>query len=650
VGKGVDVAKVFGRLFRAIWADANYEVWASLRPGDGDGDGGRIAVQVIGRAGGNRTLLSEALDEDCWDDGARRAALAVAGALYPNVSRRYRGPWSHWKGNVPHTLIDHHQRAIRHEEANRLEQAMGAYHDALLEDPLNPHIRLRIAKLQERLALHLDAWATYRAIVGEPDRHAWKGVDREVRMIALYRLAILLGNGRVAAQWMKRSSRSHEASQRDHERAELRNDLLLLLGQDRLQTESPLWFDRRPLESRGAPVLLAAWMRAARPQAAPQTLAGFFPTPTEGESQTQRGRRRREVGAILEILSLRQLEDLRIWLRPAPPLRRSWWRDSAARRSWWRRRPPLRRALARRELSPRALRVSELLIRARILASLEAARLQAGDVEKGIEEVRDAHRRLLRTWPFPRPPWRDAPGLALARALRPGIRWANRRDDDWQLHYNAACALATVLREGSVLHGAEQRGQGDQGDPEAVARVLPAGTGREDIVTAALCELEEFAHRAGSDIVVANADWIAIDDPDLDGLAKARGLAGALADLPGVPQLAPAARGLAGARTLVRGQRPGRRDRLRPRPAAGDRRGGEGAGRALRGARRDRRRPLRAETRGGLGAGLGDDPDAPAARGAGGGCARPRRGQRVGRRQRRGAARGSRLVTACRSA
>jgi hypothetical protein len=507
VGHSVDIGKAVGRLFKAVWSDASYEVWGTLRE---EGDRCKIAVQLVDRGRGNRTLISVTLSEESWEEGARKAAMAVAGALYPCVSRRHRKPWTHWKESVPRQLIEAYHRAREFEASKCLEQAMGAYHDALDLDPLNPHLRLRIAMLQERLALDLDAWVTYQAIIDETDRKSWSGADRRVRLIALYRLAVLLGNGRIAKQWTKQASIPGDPTRRDQERDELRKKLRMGLKQDRLLKRSMVSYRKKiDIASAGRLFYRLLGVRPGADTAEDEVLRRFK-APYPGESEGERKIRAREINEVLEILSLQRLEELDAWLRIRPPMRR--------RRFvvWWRRHTPPRQLLHRRELPRGAIRVSKLLIRIRIAASTEqrikvknAQLCGVGEAaDKELAEVRAAHKRLTANWPFPRTGLRRW----FARRARPRLRWANRRPDAWQLHYNAACAAASVLQEGSVLRNAEAA---------EVARdeFLPGDTEKDKIVRRAIKELEHYAHSAGSKRVAAQADWVAIDDPDLEGLA-----------------------------------------------------------------------------------------------------------------------------------
>lgn len=157
IGEGIgdksNLGKALGRLFRAIFPEAAYEVSGTLRPATPGG--GTISVQVVDRTHRHRTQVSTGHDDTSWEEAARTAAAAVAGALYPQVADRHKGPWTNWSKPVPGDLVTLNDEARRHEESNRLDQAMGAYHEALDRDPLNPNLRLRIAMLQERLELDL---------------------------------------------------------------------------------------------------------------------------------------------------------------------------------------------------------------------------------------------------------------------------------------------------------------------------------------------------------------------------------------------------------------------------------------------------------------------------------------------------------------
>lgn len=526
VGRSLDIGKAAGRLFRTVWPDAAYEVWGTLRPHP-DG-GGRISVQLIERRRGNRTLLNVALDDASWEDGAREAAMAVAGALYPRVRPRDRGPWTLWKGTVPRQLMGNYHAARRNEEANRPEHALAGYHAALDQDPLNPNLRLKIAMLQERLELDLDAWVTYEAIVDESDRRAWRGPDRRVYMLALYRLAVLLNNGRAATQWVKNASvKKGEGTLRDEERHTRRRELMMSLRSSPL-FENPkinlptarflpttrfVELSSRTTSSRittsPSGVLLTMLRSIDEADDAKEMLDVFEPSAKDDRE------RERKIDARLQILSLRRLEELGAWLRVRPPIRPSLWRD------WWIHRPALRHWPSRPELARSVVRTSKLLVRVRIAASLERqlkrrrapSQEEKHTKERATEEIRAAHMSLTKRWPFP-------PVGALRHVihfLAPRRRLSNRREDSWQLHYNAACAAACVLRRDSVLSRSER-----ESSPSERLRALPKATDRDKVIKHAIAQLEEYAYRAGSHRVAAQADWLAIDDPDLKGLRKTR--------------------------------------------------------------------------------------------------------------------------------
>lgn len=532
VGQGVgrDIGAAAGRLFKAIWPDSAYEVWGTLRPREGGG--GRISVQLIERRQGNRTLLNVALEDASWEEGAHEAAMAVAGALYPRVRERDRGPWTLWKRSVPRELMGHYHSARRLEGANQLEHALAEYHAALELDPLNPNLRLKIAMLQERMELYLDAWVTYEAIVDERDKRAWRGPDRRVYLLALYRLAVMLSNGCVAAQWVKNASVSEEDGDlRDQERHERRKDLMLSLEPDPLFEAHRIEHSPNELLVERAPWTISSRIRKANANGlmavlrwldADATEMGDFLQPfkkPQEDEDADDAERARQIEPVLQILGLRRLEELEVALRRLSPNPQTW----ADRRI---RRPSRRQTLSRPEFGRSTVRTSKLIVRTRIAASLESqVRKRAAhpkgfeEEERWIKEIREAHRKMTKRWPFPPVnPWRAA-----LHWIAPRRRWENRREDSWQLHYNAACATASMLREESVVANFETEEDGmAPTKPPAWLRPLPEGTDSDRVTHRAISQLEEYAFRAGSDRVAAQADWVAIDDPDLSGLREAR--------------------------------------------------------------------------------------------------------------------------------
>jgi tetratricopeptide (TPR) repeat protein len=526
VGQGVsrDVGAAAGRLFRAIWPDSAYEVWGTLRPREGGG--GRISVQLIERRRGNRTLLSVALEDASWEEGAREAALAVAGALYPEVREGERGPWTLWPRSVPRQLMYDYHSARKFEESNQLEHALDAYHSALERDPLNPNLRLKIAMLQERMELYLDAWVTYGAIVDEKDSRAWRGPDRRVYLLALYRLAVMLSNGCVAAQWVKQAAITDgEGFLRDREREELRRDLMLSLEADPTFEKHTIKHSCNELLVERAPRTISSRIKKASADGLMGVLRwldhdvnemgdALRPFIEVGESERERARK---IEPVLQILGLRRLEELETALRRIPPSR-NW------RAGWMRRASVMDMLTKRPEFGRGAVRTSQLLVRTRIAASLESIvrRRAAGpggfpERDRWIKEIREGHRELTKRWPFPPANIRRR----ILHWLAPRRRWENRREDAWQLHYNAACTTASILREESVVDNfvGEQAWVYPGKLPRAL-RPLPKEVNSNAVARAAILELEEYAYRAGSARVAAQADWVAIDDPDLSGLRR----------------------------------------------------------------------------------------------------------------------------------
>lgn len=495
VGQGVsqssDLAKALGLLLRAAVPDCSYEVWATLRPA-GDGEGS-ISVQLVERRRGNRSLANMTTDVGTWEKVTREAAMAVSGALYPQLSNRHKGPWSQWRKPVPAELLGEYQDALRHERENRLEQALGGFRAALQMDPLNPDLRLKVAMLEERLELHLDAWFTYRAIIDERARKLWRGPQRRVRLLALYRLAIHLWNPAVATQWVRLPSRTGNA----HKCEQLR--IRTLLG-TALQKD---WFlaDKRPFTPRdcavtGSSVELADALAEARcleghrneqPESRRELTTPFHSDGEEGDTED----RERLIREVLQVLSLRYLEELEDRMRRFLFV----W----ATRRWpdrLRRRPPLRRWLRRREFYGPSVKVSMLLVQCRIAAAAERRLRITGETGR-LRVVKGEHDALLRRWP-----------IAIKGLQRLPYRWRRfrfwlaerHRKDAWVLRYNAACTIAGLLLEN-----------------ESILRERTTVSKRER-TRDAVVQLESFAHLARSGHVASMADWIVAGDHDLDGI------------------------------------------------------------------------------------------------------------------------------------
>jgi hypothetical protein len=332
----------------------------------------------------------------------------------------------------------------------------------------------------------------------------------------------------VAAQWVKGAAlKETEGDLRDRERHERRRDLMLSLERNPIFEKHRTQLSPNDLLER-VPWTISSLIRNANGNALMAVLAWLDPKATklrdvlEPFEAAERKKRRidrqaRRIDAVLQILGLRRLEELETALRRLPPRPRNWG-------DGWVRQPSLRGMLSRPEFGRSAVRASKLLVRMRIAASLESqVRWRAKRVknfeerDRWIKEIREAHRSMTKRWPFPPvSPWRK--GL---HWLAPRRRWENNRDDAWQLHYNAACVTASLLRKKCVLDNfkREERSKGP-GALDAAFRPLPQGTDEDSIVNRAVSQLEEYAFRAGSPRVAAQADWVAIDDPDLEGLRK----------------------------------------------------------------------------------------------------------------------------------
>jgi hypothetical protein len=516
VGQGSAVGKALAGVVKVVTPDCAYSVWGTLRPHGGDRPGGHIGVELVDGLR-HRTLLSATHTADDWSACTRAAAMSVAGALYPRVARRHQGPWGHWTQPVPAGLVESYHDATDHEQADRLEEALDGYHQALRQDPLNPHLRICIAMVQERLGLYLDAWATYQAITTETDRRAWRSGERRARLLAQYRLAILLGYEQAGQQWMR--AQREVPSERDRERQRLRAELAIeIVGEPLLELPASeqatrldranaaelwrrwLWRAQRELELE-SDLSLAPELSSESGRTVIALLCGGDPLAADweegwpfaedariavrGSPEEANLQRVDVINELLQILALRRLEELRAWQRPWPS---SWRRRDL--RDWLLHRPPLRLSFARYAIAGEALGLSFTCLRLRMRATRY--------VTIGPDADSEALAALLRSPIF-------APSPDGRRARRG--RWRPRRPgwdpDDWLTDYNAACTAAVPLvpRAGGQLP-------------------LPEGVERSTLVAAALGHLERYAHGAGSARFASQEAWIGAEDPDLAGLAE----------------------------------------------------------------------------------------------------------------------------------
>ena len=477
VGRGVEWSKVMGRLYRAVVPDYAYEVWATLRP---QGEGvGSISIQLVKRGSGNKTLASFTTETGDWDTRARQAAIAAAGALYPHVATRYKGPWVDWKEPVPPDLLGPYQSALQYEQSGQFEQALGGFREAVEKDPLNPQLRLKAAMVEERLGLHLDAWFTYWAIVAESNRMLWKGPHRRTRLVALYRLAIHLWNPDVAKQWTGQcepTSGKKYKTELDRLRTELRS----ALARERVFKEKGCRAVKDGAAKATASELMGSLAAELEADDRRELLDIFNEA---GHSAVHTAK----IAEMLQIIGLNRLEELTERMSRRRTRAGRCWPDRRSRR------PPLRRWPAPKELPPLAVEASELLVRTLLAQKIETRNANRWDGAP--PRMARGHERLLRRWPLPG--WNKEGSGAVLRLIR--VWLGNRRRDAWQLHYNAACAIATQFSKRSM-------------------RCEPTKAMKKRWCEAAVEELELFSYYAGSGRVASMADWIAFEDPDLADL------------------------------------------------------------------------------------------------------------------------------------
>jgi hypothetical protein len=244
-GNGGGLVDSLLNLLRAAVPDHAYEVTGTLvRRADPRGCG--VTVHVV-RASGEAEPVKTFWDAS-WEGAIREAADHATAAILPRT-RHSRSPWSGWRGfELPWMLFHSYERAAELERERRYDEALDLYYKALELDPMNLGLRLQIGFLQEKLALFIDALATYQGIVevvrpGErptasadlPRGARRDGLrqsyrfparrDRErVLVVARYRRAILLGGRELPRQWALRRSGSR-TTRRDAQRHQLRERL-----------------------------------------------------------------------------------------------------------------------------------------------------------------------------------------------------------------------------------------------------------------------------------------------------------------------------------------------------------------------------------------------------------------------------------------
>ncbi|HEV7493793.1 tetratricopeptide repeat protein [Baekduia sp.] len=259
-GSGIDARNVFGsliHLLRAAVPTHAYEIGGVLHAGSGTQHCG-VTVQVTCLP--NRARPPTTVWATTWDEAVRRAADAATSALLPST-RLCRDQWSSWRRfTMPIGLLHAYEQGAAFEQARRYDEALHAYYEALRLDPMNLQIRLQAGKLQEKLGLYLDAYATYMGILtvttsDERMRPWWlyrRAAQRQrdhAMLVARYRRIVLLGSAEFAEQWQRRAAVPAKPTRRDQSRTALRRGLDKDLRRELLDVDKR----HRPSTPRGTP-------------------------------------------------------------------------------------------------------------------------------------------------------------------------------------------------------------------------------------------------------------------------------------------------------------------------------------------------------------------------------------------------------------
>ena len=176
-----------------------------------------------------------------WEEAVTTAADYATAAILTRT-RLCRTPWATWRRYVmPGRLLRAYESGVDFERDRRYDEALDCYFRASVEDPKNTALRLHIGQLQEKLALHLDALATYMGLLSvdgarpkarllRHDGFTARAERRRARLVARYRCLILLGGSELCAQWWRTGSPDGAWTERDARRRELRTRLRGELG------------------------------------------------------------------------------------------------------------------------------------------------------------------------------------------------------------------------------------------------------------------------------------------------------------------------------------------------------------------------------------------------------------------------------------
>jgi tetratricopeptide (TPR) repeat protein len=469
-----------GRLLRLVSPTHAYEVKTTLlRREKALSYGVALEVVVLPQ---RRTTLRTYWHES-WGEALARAATGVAAEVVPHSRHSDSGVWSSWKGlKLDDELFDLWRHAQMLDERGRYDEALERLYQAVRRDPGNGHLRFALAKLQERLALYLDALLTYGAIERATAEHS-STPELRIGVLAHVKYVTLLDFGeRLADQWLPPPPNPEVlASRRSEElaalRQRLRPDLKSLFVSHavaeedlrRLRVHSALY----PRLEDGLDELLDE-----RPLLELQRAQGLQQLGREmakREKRDSRLLRERRLHLFFQVLAEKELERLL--------------------------RTHRRRELARLAPGPSITSI-EMLPGWSAIRRDHARRLLDAEVERQERRAQDEPPRWT---PVRSDGWPPAPAEieALWRRRRFPRRTLKARIDasrEFAVHYDAARTYAIGLL----------------GDPGHDRRPNDARVGA--LIHAAIAELRKAANVGGSAALAARWHWILSEDADLAGL------------------------------------------------------------------------------------------------------------------------------------
>jgi hypothetical protein len=469
-----------GRMLRLIGPTHAYEVKTTLlRRDKAPAYGVALEIVVLPQ---RRTTLRTYWHES-WEIALGRAATGVAAEVVPRSRHSDNGVWSSWKGRkLDDELFDLYRHAQMLDERRRYDEALERLYAAVRRDPGNGHLRFALAKLQERLALYLDALLTYGTIERATTDHS-PASERRIGVRAHVKYVTLLGFGeRLADQWLPPpQNRQAIQSRRSEElavlRRRLRQDLKALFLRNEIAEDDlrRLRIDAAhyPRLEDGLDALLDERPQRELWRALPD--APERPM-TNREKRDGRLLRERRLHLFFQVLAAEEIERLL--------------------------RSHSRRDLARLAPGPSLLSI-EMLSAWSAIRREHARRLVDAELEREHrralgEEKSPSVRHPESTWP-PRPA--DIEALWRRRSFaRRTLKARIDASHEFAVHYDAARTYAVgLLRDAGHVEG--------QDDPRLAA-----------LTEAAITELRKAANAGGSAALAARWHWILSEDADLAGL------------------------------------------------------------------------------------------------------------------------------------